>query len=46
METAGTIPQGDYNRRSELVVESRNVRDWLNEYAMERTCGAVPTLET
>jgi hypothetical protein len=40
----GAIPQGDINRRSELVVESRNVRDWLGEYAMERRCGEpVPT---
>ncbi len=38
----GAIPGGDYNRRGELVLESRNIRDWLNQYATEYTVCADP----
>lgn len=30
----GAIPGGDINRRGELVLERRNIEDWLNQYAM------------
>jgi hypothetical protein len=37
----GAIPDGDYSRREELVVESRNIRDWLRRFATvsELDCG-------
>ncbi|MES2740111.1 MAG: DUF4157 domain-containing protein [Pseudomonadota bacterium] len=31
----GAMPGGDIARRGELLLESRNIRDWLNRYAME-----------
>lgn len=34
----GALPGGDIARRNELVLESRNIRDWLGIYAMERVC--------
>lgn len=29
----GAIPEGDYSRREELRLESRNIRDWLEQHA-------------
>lgn len=34
----GAIPGGDPARKTELVVESRNIRDWLNKFATQRVC--------
>jgi hypothetical protein len=39
----GAIPDGDYTRRTELVLESRNIRDWLYQFATELVCRTPPT---
>jgi hypothetical protein len=42
----GAIPEGDPNRKTELVLESRNIRDWLDQYATESVpCPSRPSRE-